>query len=35
MPMQREAFRVNRLSGLGFVGSGCSDEGIVSSVNGC
>jgi hypothetical protein len=26
MPMQREALRVNRLSGLGFVGSARSDE---------
>ena len=35
MPIAREALRVNRLSGLGFMGSGCSDEGIDSSVNVC
>jgi hypothetical protein len=35
MPMEREALRVNRPNGLGFVGSGCTEEGIGSSVNVC
>ncbi len=35
MPIAGEALRINRLSGLGLVRSGCSEEGIDSSVNVC
>jgi hypothetical protein len=35
MPIAGEALRINRLSGLGFVGSGCTDGGIDSSDNFC